>query len=60
MTSALSRLGGSIVAIVTPFRDTELVTRATQATREDLARVLPGIMLAEQRAGARPRYALAS
>jgi len=36
------------------------LTRATAATRDGLARVLPAIMLAEQRAGARPRYALAS
>jgi 4-hydroxy-tetrahydrodipicolinate synthase len=36
------------------------LTRATQATREGLARLLPAIMLAEQRAGAKPRYALAS
>jgi len=36
------------------------LTRATTATREGLARVLPAIMLAEQRAGGRLRYALAS
>lgn len=36
------------------------LTRATAATREGLARVLPAIMLVEQRAVGRPRYALAS
>jgi 4-hydroxy-tetrahydrodipicolinate synthase len=36
------------------------LTRATPATREGLARVFPTIMLAEQRAGGRLRYALAS
>jgi 4-hydroxy-tetrahydrodipicolinate synthase len=36
------------------------LTCATPATREGLARVLPAIMLAEQRAGGRLRYALAS
>jgi 4-hydroxy-tetrahydrodipicolinate synthase len=36
------------------------LTRATPATREALARVLPAIMLAEHRAGGKVRYALAS
>ena len=36
------------------------LTRATPATREALARVLPAIMLAEQRTGGKVRYALAS
>lgn len=36
------------------------LTRATQATREGLARVLPAIMSAEQRASGSVRYALAS
>ena len=36
------------------------LTRATPATREALARVLPPIMLAEQRAGGKVHYALAS
>jgi 4-hydroxy-tetrahydrodipicolinate synthase len=36
------------------------LTRATPATREALARILPAIMRAEQRAGGKLRYALAS
>jgi 4-hydroxy-tetrahydrodipicolinate synthase len=36
------------------------LTRATPATREGLARVLPAVMRAEQRAGSELRYALAS
>jgi len=36
------------------------LTRAGKATREPLARLLPPILLAEERAAAIPRYALAS
>ncbi len=37
-----------------------IVTRATPSTREGLPHLLPALMLAEQRAGGKLRYALAS